>query len=424
MKLVHIVLLKCICLTLSMSQGNRVFSGGEVNNCGIVDISARNGIAWSTERSATPGYFSVIHSAAYIGCTDSANINGYIKKYGNSSFIFPVGSGDDIRTLEISAPTQLSDAYATAWILGDPTLPLDPTAPYAGAHPVNSVSSPIVEVSTIGQWDWQVGNAGNLGSGTTGTGNSLTITVSIPDMTSFALASYLRLVGWNGTRWIDLSGSATANGNTEDSFLRGRMRAGITAIGIGRVEPVLAIKLESFTGELSECNTILSWTTSREINSDLFIVEQSFDATHFYAITSVQGSGLQSGNAYNVTVNQPTGIAYYRLKMRETDTSFMYSTIIAVRNTCTVTEYMMVYPNPVSAFENLNLSFTTSYMGKAEFEIFNNLGQQLISREVEVAEGSNLISLDVSDLSAASYFIRVIRHDGKQIGKGYKFIRN
>lgn len=218
------------------SQNNHVFSGGEMMNYGKIDISFIAKINWSSERNSLPGYYSVINYGLFIGYSDEANINGYIKKYGNTPFLFPVGNGKDLRTLEISAPAKSTDAYAVAWVEGDPSQQDDHTNPHAGRHPVTAIAGPIKEVSKVGQWDWQVGETGNLGDDATGDGRGLTITVSIPDMRSFAEASALRLVGWNGSNWIDLSKSATANGNTEDSQLSGTMISGISALAIGRVD--------------------------------------------------------------------------------------------------------------------------------------------------------------------------------------------
>lgn len=217
------------------SQNNHVFAGGELLNYGTIDISSFHEIAWSSDRQRLPGYFSVIDKGKFIGYSDNANINGYIKKYGNTPFLFPVGSGKDLRTLEISAPNKPSDTYAVAWIEGDPSHEMDHTTPHIGSHPITSILNPIKAVSGVGQWDWQVGDAGNLGKEATGDGSDLIIHVSIPDMQSFAEASALRLVGWNGSHWVDLSGNATANGNTEDSQLSGKMIPGITALAIGKV---------------------------------------------------------------------------------------------------------------------------------------------------------------------------------------------
>jgi len=63
------------------------------------------------------------------------------------------------------------------------------------------------------------------------------VKVSIPDLSAFGSSASLRIVGWDGTGWIDLSGASTASGNTENSILQGVIPANsaISAVGIGRV---------------------------------------------------------------------------------------------------------------------------------------------------------------------------------------------
>jgi hypothetical protein len=90
-------------------------------------------------------------------------------------------------------------------------------------------------VSPLGQWDWLTGASGLLGDQTTGNGAGIRITVSTPDLSQFGDKNELRLVGWNGSSWIDLSGGPSASGNTRNSKLSGMMISGITAIGIGRI---------------------------------------------------------------------------------------------------------------------------------------------------------------------------------------------
>lgn len=88
-----------------------------------------------------------------------------------------------------------------------------------------SFGTGIFSVSKVGQWDWQ---------DLSGTASGATVTVSIPDENAFeGDASFLRLVGWDGTQRVDLSRYSDASDTTEDSRLSGTMIAGITAIGIG-----------------------------------------------------------------------------------------------------------------------------------------------------------------------------------------------
>lgn len=204
---------------------NYLGNGSEIGI--FAPLSFATSASWATARTATPGYYSwTIGSGNYMGADDGHHVNGYVKKYGPEAFVFPVGSGTDLRTLSISAPSNPSDVYAVAWIMGNPTGTPDPTNANA-FHPVTAVSGTITVVSTVGQWDWLA---------VRGTGDGLTITVSIPLLlgTEFADASLLRLVGWNGTAWESL-GTAGASGIIENSTLSGTMKAGIQAIGIGAI---------------------------------------------------------------------------------------------------------------------------------------------------------------------------------------------
>ncbi|MDR7370343.1 gliding motility-associated C-terminal domain-containing protein [Flavobacterium aquidurense] len=188
---------------------------------------------WGTARTAAPGYYSwTIGSGNYIGADDTHHVNGYVKKYGSEAFVFPVGSGTDLRSLSISAPSDPSDVYAVAWIAGNPNTTADPTNANS-FHPITAVASPISSVSTAGQWDWQT---------IRGTGEGLIITVSIPQLfgVEFTDASLLRLVGWNGKAWENL-GTAGASGLTENSTLSGIMKVGIQAIGVGVIKNVSTI---------------------------------------------------------------------------------------------------------------------------------------------------------------------------------------
>jgi hypothetical protein len=374
-------------------------------------------------RTALPGYFSAVNTAIYTGASDAAHVNGYIKKYGNQAFTFAVGSGSDLRALSISAPASATDAYAVAWISGDPGNNQDPTAPNAGAHPTASFSSPIIAVSNVGQWDWQVGNAGNLGTGTTGTGAGLTISVSIPDMTLFAETLNLRLVGWNGTSWIDLSGAPTATGNNEDDILSGTMVAGITAIGIGSVEIILPVKLKTFTAIASKCDALLRWITSEEINADKFTIEQSKDGLNYTPVASVNALGNMQGSSYSLLVTQPTDKAYYRLKMIDKNGSYTYSPIKLCTTNCSIKEYMSIYPNPVISNVNVQLSFETAYQGKATLIITNAQGQQVMNRTEQISKGANKIVIEIDRIAAGTYYIKLIDVDGEVIGTVQKLIK-
>ena len=416
-------ILSVVFLVNGYAQANRVFSGGEVVNFGIVDISAMGGQAWRSDRTAQPGYFSSVENASYTGYSDQHNIDGYIKKYGDDAFVFPVGTGSDLRTLEISKPNKITDAYATAWIEGDPSSSIDPTDARSAKHTVISVTAPIVSVSKAGQWDWQVGENANLGDGTTGNGEGLNITVSIPDMTQFANASELRLVGWNGSSWIDLSGKSTATSNNENSKLSGVMIPGISAIAIGKVSMASTTKLTSFSASSFNCNTLLKWETSSESTSSIFIVEKSIDKIDFQPIETVSTINLSGGNVYTREIVQPLGMTYYRLGIKQANGEIEYSKVDSIKNKCNEIEYMLVYPNPVVGNQHLNLRFTTTYNGVAQLIIFKINGQKVLNKSVQVKSGINEMKIDLSNLINGTYFINLMGSKGEKIGIGTQFIK-
>lgn len=212
-------------------SGNYVPAGGEAVNFGTIDLST--GTNWATARTAAPGFFAANGTASYTNGSATNHVNGYVKHYvraANQGFAFPVGSGTALRTLTTSGTIANGSVYATAWIAGDPTSTADPTDASPGTHAVTSVGTGITAVSNVGQWDWLVSSGSAAG---------VTVTVNIPDVTAFGPATDLRLVGWNGTQWVNLSGNTGASGNTAGSTLAGTLISGITALGIGKGVPPL-----------------------------------------------------------------------------------------------------------------------------------------------------------------------------------------
>ena len=214
----------------NLSAQNYVESGYEfyTENLGY---SFSTSSVWQTNRSATPGYYSWGNGAtSYTGLGAANNINGYVKKYGVDAFVFPIGTGTEIRTLSIASSSgNATDAYAAAWIAGDPTSTPDPTNANA-FHSTTAFSGTIIGVSPLGQWDWQA---------ISGTGAGLGITVSIPAISSTGAFTYpanLRLVGWDNatSKWVSL-GTIGATALANYTPLSGTMIPGIDAIGIGAV---------------------------------------------------------------------------------------------------------------------------------------------------------------------------------------------
>lgn len=228
-------LISMLCLLAALSWGNakaqnNVPPGGELATFSTTDLSTSS--SWTTDRSATPGYFSCVENGSFSGAAANANVDGYIKYYSgslsNASFTFPVGNGSTLHNVTVSGIAPGAQV-ATAWIDGNPGTVPDPTSTGAagGLQDTSLVGGGLSAVSGSGRWDWQ---------DISGTLSGTTITVTIPDLTSFATsASALRLAGWNGSSWVNLTGN-TGNGTglTSGNTLSGTMINGISAIGVAK----------------------------------------------------------------------------------------------------------------------------------------------------------------------------------------------
>lgn len=170
---------------------------------------------------------------------------------------FPVGSATSYLGVTLSGYSGVSADVAMAWLPGDPSNNMDPTNTGApgGPHPVTSLEAGLAGVSTLGQWDWQDFDDAMAGT---------TITVTLPALSSFSQAGALRLVGWDGTRWVNLSGSSGATGNTAGSTLSGTLVSGISALGIGTVAVQVSVKV--FLMGAYNTSTGLMTTTLQNLN--------------------------------------------------------------------------------------------------------------------------------------------------------------
>ena len=184
----------------------------------------------------------------------------------------------------------------------------------------------------------------------------------------------------------------------------------------------LPVILSSFTGMPNKCDAVLQWKTSTEINADKFMVEQSNNGLNFTAVAEIKAANSSTGKAYQISISQPTGIKYYRLKLLDKDGKFSYSPIVTVRTNCSSSDYLTVYPNPVST--NLTVSFHTAYKGHANLVIINVVGQQLVSQKIKITAAANTINLDMSNYVAGIYMLQLVDDSGVKIGEVQKVIKN
>ncbi|MEL6867356.1 MAG: T9SS type A sorting domain-containing protein [Bacteroidota bacterium] len=192
---------------------------------------------------------------------------------------------------------------------------------------------------------------------------------------------------------------------------------GDIGLGKGRTHPA---DLMQFAAKADNCDVHLEWQSRTKSQFSHYELERSSDGRIFGQIKIIEAQGpVDQSSTYNFK-DQPTssGDYYYRIKMVDLDGSFAYSEVINVEADCSKQLIAYVYPNPVSAYENLNLRLYT-FQKEVEIAISNQFGQLAQQLTLKVDRGWNILSLDVAELGAGLYYMTL----GGENPKRVKFIR-
>ena len=210
--------------SFSCMAQNYVPDNGEIINRGNLNLNTIvSSNKWTTTRNATAGKFSNYGAGKFTDGTSTpltviSNpakwIDGYVKHYAITNYtshVYPVGSATECLFVSTSGEIE-SNAIAIAWV--------------SGAYNVSIKDADIKTVSSTGRWSWITS------SSYTG---SITATVKVPG--GITGGSHLKLIGWNGTKWITLADNAYSG-----MTLTGKVPSNITALGIGSTTTITNFK--------------------------------------------------------------------------------------------------------------------------------------------------------------------------------------
>lgn len=355
-----------------------------------------NGITTTVRNIHQAGALRFESGASYTGGnTDAQHVDGYVSKSGTDAFTFPIGNGTDLRTISIGAPAVASE-ISVAWLAGSPGSTTDPSD--GSTHSNTAFAAPIVSVIPAGFWDYVL---------VSGNDDGLPVSVSVPDVSGFSLAPDLRLIGWNGSQWIDLSGGATATGNTENSTLSGTIPAGtaITALGIGSISTLLPVHFASFTVRSVNCEVDVKWSTATEDNNAFFIVERSTDGITFSALTQIPGAGnsvILRSYAYKDRDPVP-GNNFYRIHQVDLDGQHTTTTIQAVKMQCGNETPVKVYPTVTHSVVNVLL---TEAFKDAQVSLIDISGRKM---PVTIQRSSMKCTIHVTTIPSGEYIVQVVK---------------
>jgi len=167
----------------------------------------------------------------------------------------------------------------------------------------------------------------------------------------------------------------------------------------------LPVNMTAFAARRSNSVNILTWSTEQELNTSHFIIERSSDGRYFNPIGRVAAAGSSNTfRQYTFTDDHPgKGDNYYRLRTVDKDNAAVLSGTRRVRNVGIAD--VGIYPNPVS--NQLNLSINTDKKTAGQLIIHDVSGKVVYAKNVQLLQGTQVIPVDMSEISAGTYIIKI-----------------
>lgn len=177
----------------------------------------------------------------------------------------------------------------------------------------------------------------------------------------------------------------------------------------------LPITLSSFK-PIRESNAVkLIWSTSSESNSSYFEILKSTDGKKFVAIGVVKAANNSSGllNYSYKDINPINGANYYQLNMVDLDGSAKKSIIVSYNFDFDKADF--------NAFTDVNkgmliLNIFANKTKPAIFEVFDLLGNKLLSKSISLQNGTNTFEFKLNT-NSKMIVIQLSSEGDKQVKK-------
>jgi Secretion system C-terminal sorting domain len=214
---------------------------------------------------------------------------------------------------------------------------------------------------------------------------------------------------------LNLSGSLSVG--THYLYIRSKQNPwSLTNVVAFSATGVVPVNWSFVKAQLINHQTVVSWATVQESNTQKFEIEHSVDGRTFKNIGTVAAAGNSNTlHHYSFTHLQPAnGFNYYRIKQTDLDGNHKYSVVVTVLKRDKLTQ-TLVAPNPVKDVLHL-VEKKEVFVNTAE--IYNIAGSLLMRKTIN--SDVQVFSLPVSTLSAGRYILKV--HYATAI-RTYQFIK-
>jgi len=342
--------------------------------------------------SSTPNYMIYQAGSSYSGSSDANHVYGWVKKFGNTDFIFPVGNTSYLRSVALTNLTATSEfnikyngpATPNRFSLYNPLVYVD-TFEY---WTINKISGAAAKIAM--NWDYSK--------------------VPFPNL----MVSDVRVAYYDGIFWRSIGGAATGTAATTGSLTSNSVSAFNSNFTFGSISFVLPVKIISFTAARMKDFTKLNWTIANEVNVSNYELQRSDDGVNFYSISSQAPYNRNSTEFYGYNDSKIlNGTAFYRLKINNLGAQVNYSNIITVSENDN-SRSLYVISNPVDA--SIDLYASASAKGLYNYSITNTGGQVMQSGILDI-KNAGAYSIYLKPFIAAGAYILVVQNETNKLQK-------
>jgi len=147
-------------------------------------------------------------------------------------------------------------------------------------------------------------------------------------------------------------------------------------------------------------------------------VEWSADGSRFKNIGTVKASGNTDAERYYsfTDKNVPAGNNFYRLRIMDDNGSFAYSPVAKLNFSGDAK--LRIYPTITHS--NVYIELNAPRQEAATALVFDHTGRQLSAQKIQVVAGYNNIELNVNNLPAGEYLLRLVNYNDNIITRFIK----
>lgn len=222
--------------------------------------------------------------------------------------------------------------------------------------------------------------------------------------------------GGPGSSFVTTSGSTV---NLVDHYVSNTLNTAIRVISAVAAESALPVNLISFSAVKAEKTTVLTWSTTSEVNTDFFEVQHSLNGKNWQSIGRVLAKGSPKSSAtysFNA-INAAPGENLYRLRMVDHDKSYAYSSLRNVLFDAFVNA--SIFPNPVMDKFQISVS---DWHNIHEIQIISANGKEMSKIDKSGLSTLQDKGMAVRHLNAGIYIVKITGTDGSV--ENFKLVKN